>query len=545
MTSPSPTGRNLIPWQAALLGAAAALVLLGPWWKHHGYLRDFYDYGLVMAGVGRIDAGERPYVDFVTPIQTGLFLFNGWAEQLGDGTYQAMTRGAAVLTVLAVVGVLGIYARRWGAGAAAALAAAFTAMTAAQHTIIWHNTLGALCIAVAAGSAAVAPVWTRAQWPWHLLTAAALVIGGLTKLNAHLVAVAGVVAWALYAGSQRRATWSEVAATLSGVALCAVVIPVAVELLWTRADVPTWWYNVVALPFSSRSGDLATMLDAKFYFAVHHDYYGALPVPQVGALGLAVTAAFAVTGIRQRGRGQAGWVVASALFAAAAGAGLLATNYEIAYVAMGAWFALLAALWVGFGLRSSGVAFYGGLLGPALLVGVLAWLSAWEGQRSQFGYSRAARSEYRAGEAIGADFAYLRGTSVPPETAQSMQVAAARRAAQPAADRTRVFYGPGAEWLERIWPTYQMPGMPLWMHGGTSYGAAEEERLHEALSAGGPYLHVIVPEARDHWGPRIAPLLAGKYELKRMGPVWFRYDQLPRGSSRGSRWSSSDPLAAT
>jgi hypothetical protein len=512
------------------LVAAVTLVMLAPWWRNHRYLRDFYDYGLVIAGNARIGAGERPYADFLTPIQTGLYVFNGWAEQLGGGTYQAMTLGAAVLTALCMVLVFAVLIRQWPFFPSVALAAAFTAMTASQHTIIWHNTVGALCIAVAACCAAVAPVWSFARWPWHLLIASALLVGGITKLNAHLVAVAGVAAWALYAGALRRSPWPKVMVTLGLVMCCAIIAPLAVELVWTQAEPRTWWYNVVQLPLGGRSGDFAHALEWKFYFTVHHDYYGALLVPQLGALGILVTGIFALMGIRAVGVRQSGWVIAAALFAAGSGAGLLATNYEIAYVAMGAWFALVIALWLGFGLRSSGPAFHLGLVLPVVLVGLLGWHSAWQGQRSQFGYSRADRADYQSGEVIAADFGYLRGTYVPPETAMSMQAMAAWRAAQPESVRSAVFYGPGLEWLERPWPTSKLPNMPLWMHRGTSYGSEEERRLLAAFSAAGPYRHVIVPEARDHWDPLVAAHLKDKHEMKRVGPVWFRYDKLPMGT---------------
>ncbi|HKB58145.1 MAG TPA: hypothetical protein VKC51_11205, partial [Lacunisphaera sp.] len=506
-----------------------ALITLAPWWRNHHYLRDFYDYGLVMSGVGRIEAGERPFVDFVTPIQSGTFLFNGWAEKLGDGTYQAMTWGAAALVVLGMTVLAGIFLRCWPAGTAVAMAGAMACMTVAQHTIIWHNCVGAICIAVAACTAAVAPVWRRSQWAWHGLTVVALVIGGITKLNAHLVAVCGVLAWALLHGFTRKADWSRVGATVIGLAICGLLIPVGLELAWTHASPGALWYNVVALPFSGRTGDLTAALHWKFYFSTRHDYYGLLPVPQLGAVGVAVTAAFVVAGIRALGWRQGGWVIAAALFAAASGAGLLATNYEIAYVAMGAWFALVASLWLGFGLRCSGRLFYGGLFFPALAVGAIAWQSAWQGQRSQFGYSQAPRTDYVAGENIAPDFAYLRDTFVPPEISASMSGAARWRAGLSAEEKAAVYYGPGLEWLQRPWPALKIPGLPLWLHGGTSYGAVEEARLLDAFAPAGPYRHVLVPEARDVWGPVITPELAEKYILRRVGPAWFRYDKQPPG----------------
>jgi len=219
--------------------------------------------------------------------------------------------------------------------------------------------------------------------------------------------------------------------------------------------------------------------------------------------------------------------MAAAGFAAASGVGLLATNYEIAYVAMGAWFALIIALWLGFELRCSGRLFYGGLVCPLLIVGLIAMRSAWEGQRSQFGYSKADRSDYVSGATIAADFAYMHSTMLPPEISNSMSDIANWRSTLSSDMKGRIFYGPGLEWLERPWPTLKLPGMPLWMHGGTSYGPRQENILLEALSGKGPYQYVLVPEARDHWDEAIATLISTKYLLHRIGPVWFRYDKLP------------------
>jgi hypothetical protein len=526
----------LIRRPAWLLGALLALVLLAPWWRNHHYLRDFFDYGLVMSGVGRIGAGERPYVNFVTPIQTGLFIFNGWFERMGGGDFQAMTLGAAglILLMLPVLFVLLVPRVPWVA--ALLLAAALTAMTASQHTILWHNTLGTFCIAVAALGAARAPAWRRGDWPWHLLTWSALLVGGITKINAHLVAVCGVVAWALYAGGAAGAGWRRVGIALLGVLGFGLVAPVCVELAWTGATFRQWWHNVVALPFGSRSGDLAAVLDWRFYFSTRHGYYGALPVPQLGALGVLLTGYFFLEAHRRHGFPRSLWAGGAALFAAGAGAGLLATNYEIAYVALGAWFALIIALWIGFGLPLEGGRFRLGVVAPVLLVGGLAWHSAWIGQRSQFGYSGAPRSEYVSGDRIAPDFRYLRGTFVPPEIARAMAATVAWRAALPPAERPAVFYGPGLEWLERPWPAHKVPGLPLWMHGGTSYGPAESARLLQALSPDGPYANVLVPEAWDHWEPLVEAELAGKYLRHRLG-VWMYYAKLPPGCVSWRPWA--------
>lgn len=157
--------------------AGAAVLLLAPWWRNRGYLCDLYDYGLVLAAVGRIDGGEKPYVDFLTPIQTATFLFNGWADRWGGGTFQAMTLAAGVLVVLPVALLQALLSRVWGQGLALAVAGAVVAGTVVQHTIVWHNSLGVVCLAMVA---------------W---------VGALTKLNVHLVAIAVALGWGLASSS--------------------------------------------------------------------------------------------------------------------------------------------------------------------------------------------------------------------------------------------------------------------------------------------------------------------------------------------------------
>lgn len=518
--------------------AFAALAALLPWWRNHGYLRDFYDYGLVMSGVGRIAAGERPYADFVTPIQTGTFLFNGWAERAGGGTYQAMTWGAAGLILLGTVGLGLMFARRWPGWAAVLAAAALTLMSASQHTIIWHNAVGALCLVVVAWAAALAPVWRRGNWLWAALAMAGLFIGGINKLNAHLVALACAVAWTLRALARRETDWRGALAAMIGWVVAGVLAPVVFEIAWSGATFPTWWHNVIAMPFSSRAGDFGWVLRPEFYLQVRHDYYGGVTIPWLGALGLAATLGTGVVAWRAAsGWANRGWAFAATAFAAAAGAGLLATNYEIAWIAMAAWLGLVAALWMGFGLPARGVGFWLLVVTPLLVVGAAAGESAWRGQRSQFGYSTAPRERYVDAGAVHADFAYLRGTRVPPEIAQTMNEALLERARIPRLFQSKAFYGPGLEWLERVWPAVKVRGLPLWLHDGTSYGPEERARLNEALGADGYFDFVMVTEARNHWPPEIAARIRSGFARLYFGSTWVLYRALPPGAP------ADEPLA--
>src|SRR4051812_6597180 len=99
----------------AALGLAVCLIALLPWWHNHGFLRDFYDYGLFINVNARLAQGQHPYTDFTTPAQSAAFLLNYAAENAGGGTYVGLTRGAAALIVVGGFGLTLMLARRFKA----------------------------------------------------------------------------------------------------------------------------------------------------------------------------------------------------------------------------------------------------------------------------------------------------------------------------------------------------------------------------------------------------------------------------------------------
>ncbi len=511
------------------LTAALAVASLLPWMRNHGFLDDLYDYGLVMSGVGRIAEGERPYRDFVTPIQTGVFLVNGAAETVFGSTYRGMTRGALVLTALSFLAMVAVLARGFGVGAAVLLGAALTWLTHAQHTIIWYNATGVLLLALVAWSGAMAPVWRREDRGWNLLMAAALVAGGANKISFQLIAVAFALGWAWRAGLRGRANGREVAVSTGMILACGALVPAVLEMLWTGAGPGAWWHNVVSLPAGGRSGDLPSVLKLEFFLSHQHNYYGRLAVPFVGLVGVVLT--LAVVGVgwlrmpTRDSRLDCALLAAAALLALGGGIGLLATNQDIAYVSLAGWLVLLIALWIGFDLGDDGWA-RAVLVGPLMVLGVLAWQAAWSGQRALWGYSTAARADYVDGGSVHPDFAYLRGTRVPPELARSLGGLVSWRAGLPAADRESVFYGGGTEWLERVWPATKVSGMPLWFAFGTNFGPAEQSALDRALGPEGVYRHALVSIARDVWFGGTINVLERGYARQLVGPVIYAYSRV-------------------
>ncbi len=511
--------------------ATLLVVALLPWWRNHGYLRDLFDYGIVIEANGRLALGERPYVDFTTPIQAGFFGLNWVVERVGGGDYRALTLGGAALIALSALLLPLLLVRRWPAWAAVLVGGAVTVSAASQHTILWHNALGVTCLALVTWSAAIAPVVRRATWPWHVLAAAGLLLGGLNKLNFQLLALVFAAAWALRAGLLRQATWGRVAATVAGLALVGVVLPLAAELAWTGASLKLWLANVVQLAAGGRSELLWQVFSWKFLVEPIHNYYGAVALPQAGLAGLILSGA-AFVGLGRSGRDAARvdrWLRPLAvLLVAAAGAALLATNFEIACLGLGAWLVLVAGLWLGFDAGERRGVLAAGLVLPAVVLGATAWVTAWQGNRSQFGFSRAARADYQPVEEAGAAFGYFHGLRLPPDVVHSFALLERALPAPGADGRRAVFYGPGLEFADRIYPAVRVPGRPLWSHWGTSYGVKETDQLAAEFASGEHYQTVVVTIGFENWPDAPRYMLRQNYVSGNVGQAiraWVRRDQ--------------------
>ncbi|MFT3829230.1 MAG: hypothetical protein QM691_05925 [Opitutaceae bacterium] len=501
----------------------AAGVALLPWWRNHQYLRDFMDYGLVMSAVAQIEAGLRPYTDFATPVQSATFWLNALAESLG-GSYQAMTWGNAALILVALPLLAWLFARRWPLWAAIPVAWAIVAGSATQHTIIWYNSLGVLCLAAVAAAGALAPVLDRRQLALHAITAAALWLGGTNKLNFHLVALAIAFGWPLRAWLLGVARPGRIFATFAFIGVFGVALPLASELLWTGATPADWWHNVVGLP-AARAGYFRRLTEAKSYLQPIHDYYGPLLIPQVGLASVAlIVAAVGATLFRRAPLTDRFIAPVAGLLALGASLGLLATNHEIGYVALAAGLALAAALQLGFtegNPRPARLALL--LVLPAVCCGAAAGWSAWQGQRSQFGHSASARAEYRDCASANPELRYLAGTLVPPEFANSLAVAASIVPARNSAGLRPVLYGPGLEFLERVWPSTKTRGLPLWIAEGTTYGPRESALLSRHLGDPEMVALALTMVAWEQWPEHSFQLLRFNFVARECGSVARAY----------------------
>lgn len=486
-------------WHGVILGLLVLLAAL-PWVRNHNYIRDFMDYGLVMAATARMDAGELPYRDFITPIQAGFLKINGWTETLGGGDYLGLTYGGLALIVFSVLGMTWLLSRRLPAWWAMLFASTITIATASQHNIIWHNSLGVICLAFAIWSAACAPRWNRAKIGWHIVMGLALWIGGINKISFHLLALVGVAGFIIRSMLIDRGSFKAGIGLLAWVAGGGLVLPISTELWLSGADLSTWHANVLGLAGSSRAEYLEYLMGWDAYLRPVHDYYGPLPVPQFGLWFMVSLVGLAIAVARRRSGLDLGMLIVAVLGCAAAANALLVTNHEIAYIAGGACIALGVALLLAFSepgqISRTGLIW----LGVFTLVNALpAWRSAWIGERSQFGHSASVRSDYVELAAIDPRFEYLRGVLIPPEMADSY-IGIDDFMPPPNADGLHAaFYATGIEWLEQIWPTVKVKGLPLWMHDGTSYQREQSELLYRLIMPPSRFDILITSVPWDHW----------------------------------------------
>jgi hypothetical protein len=310
------------------------------------------------------------------------------------------------------------------------------------------------------------------------------------------------------------------------------LLPIGLEIAWTGAGWSGWFYNVVELPLSARGNRISYLFSPQLYLTTLHNYYGELRVPQIGLIGAlmplpAVIAAWRVTA-KPGQKWRAVFLILAGILAAFSCSALLLTNNEIGYITFAAALVITVGLWFGLGAQPRGGWFVAGVLIPALLLAVAGWESAWRGERSQFGHDIEPRRTYWRGENIGTDFGYLRGLKIPPSMAQSLSLLAEWRRKLPEEETHRIFYGPGAEWLERIWPVHKVRGLPLVT--SAFEGERELHMLELEVIAGDAFVHLVSVEAWDHWNAAVQEQLRLMAVKQKLGSAFVHYRKLPSGT---------------
>ena len=510
-------------------GAGAIVVLallLMPWWRNYGWLRDFYDYGHVIAGVGRIEAGERPYVDFLTPIQTLQYYVCVLAEKVWGARYLSLAYAAAVFIAGTFIGFVALLVRPLGWWLAVAIAAAVVAASGLQHTIPWYNAMGVAWVAVAFWVMATSGPGRRGVWG-AVLVAGALWLGGMTKLTYQVAATALVLSLIVRAAERGAVTWRGAAIWFFGAVGFATVVPVATEMALTGASWARWKQNVLGLA-QARTELLSAIGTWKFYWQTPHDYHPPVYLTFMGAWGTALMLAVTtIAGVeiwirgKRRGR-ELGWLAVVSGGASACGLVFLALHFEIAHLAGAAWLVLATGVVLVFVRRETGRcrAWARGVLAVgAVTLLVPAWASAWQGARAIWGHGKMARSEMKLADDLPERFGYLRGLRIEPGLhagLRRLEAFRAERIAEGAKEENFRFVH-GTEWLVRAMPGGASQGMPLWLQEGTTFSAREKEAILREFERTRRWEVMIAERAWNHWQPDFHRVLDRRYEDGEIG----------------------------
>lgn len=505
------------PWLRRTVVATFFLLMLAgvlwPWWHNHDRINDFYDYGVTIAAVGRMAQGERPYVDFLTPLQTLGFLCSALAEKCFGERYLSLTYLNGLAIVAAMSGFAWVLWRTLGGLTAILVAAAVVAATFTQHSIVWYNALGVAWVALTTWLVAPPEESAPRRLRRWLAVFAVLWLSGMTKVTYHVAAVAFALLFAGRDALRLAVPRKETGLVVIGILLFGGVLPAATEMIYTGATFDVWRHNVFGLA-GGRMGLLNTIATRSFYFKPVHDYYRPIYLSAVGLWGaLLLGTSMALIGWqiakRPAARGRDFMLlmmVGGGVFGCAAV--FQATNYEIVYLAGATWLALTTGLVLAMGgeaMERGAVAVIRGVLVVAA-VGLLvpAWRSAWVGARALFrGMGDALeRTTYLSGDDLGDRFAYVRGMSMRQEWHEALRDFGAMLDADHAAgvDRRGYLLTNGAEWLVRVVPEAVHRGMPLWLHGGTTYSAGSLAVISDPLERGTAIHTVVVIKNWDFWG---------------------------------------------
>ena len=526
------TGR-LLP--SALLLALMGSSIVAIWLRNRDVLGDLYDYSIVVAAAGKIEAGLKPYSGVRSPLQSSIYLLNYGAEWLFGRNYLGLTLGGLVQALGGALLVWGMLRPPLGRMAATLVALAVSLAGLLQHTVFFYNPVGILCLSVVLLGLAVEPA-LGPVWSWRTVAiSGALFLGGINKLNfqgATLVC-AGLLSWAAWTGG--RLTARAVVRNLLLLALFGCLLPLGFELAWTKATFAQWLDNVVLLP-TERHAYFQLALDPGIYLRPVHDFYHPVPIRAIGGLGLLLlllTGGWLLDDARAKGLPPSAWIVRLLLIIAGSGLGalLMVTNHETVMLTSLAYPVMALALYLHF--RGSGRLIERWMeriiLGAMAVWAAAGGYAAWHGSRVLYTPEPPAWTSYVRIHAATGALAYFDGVKMPPaQIAAMVQTAARLKTMESRAGRLDgVLFGPGLEWMERAYPESITRHAPIGFVNGITLHEDDRDYLKDLCLRHGEW-RLVVQNGWQNWPASIWRMLADDYRREIVGSRDLIYH--PRGS---------------
>ncbi len=253
--------------------ALGAIVLL--WLQNYGraYL---YDYSLLSYANGYLERGMHPYRDFGTPLQSLPYYLSYWSECIFGRHYLSLAYANLLATLAMFVAIFAFVKRSLPYVLATLFALCGCIATTLQHAVLWYNPFGTLLLVLVIFVAFDA-VRRHILTYWHLAALSLLLIlTGTLKLNFHAanIIIVGFCLTCLLI--QRAITWRLFLGASAVLAVSALILPIACELLINHASLHDWTLNVIVRA-SGRKRSLRLWTTRNFWVRVPYWYYPGEP----------------------------------------------------------------------------------------------------------------------------------------------------------------------------------------------------------------------------------------------------------------------------
>lgn len=515
----------------ALIGATVF------WLRNRDILSDLYDYSSMIAAVGKVEAGLKPYADFRSTMQSACYVLPDLVEQVFGHNYLGLTWGGLLLSLGGALALFVLLRGNCGTLPAAAITAAVTWAGFAQHVIIFYNPLGLLCLAIVVFGLARPPGARSWRDPRTWLVLGALVVGGANKINFQALTLGLGGLLILRAGVTGDFSWKRVFGWWFILLGFGVILPIALELWWTGATPREWYFNVIGLA-EARVDLVQLILSPQAYLAptyTLHRHVLLRPMHTIGLAVLLVVAAMAWRRISRRiaGDGNPGRqrvfplravLVLTVLAAGAGGVLLTITNIEIITLTSSGLLVGAVAIAISFGIARRYATQW--ILGAAATLWiVVGGYAAWTGSRVLFGRASTDRAPFVRLVNAPASLRYLEGVRLDAGLHESLLLTAGELERLEAArgDLAHVLFGPTLEWMERDHPESILRGMPIWYDLGTSLQTTDTPWLIDNLQDKS-IEHILVHPDWENWPRSFRHWLRENFRVTPLGRVVKHYE---------------------
>jgi len=497
----------------SLFVAGIAVVV---WLRNRDILRDVFDYSIVAAAAGKVEAGYKPFTDIRSPMQSAVYLLNAAAETIFGRTYLGLSWGGLVQAVGGAWLLLWLMWRRTDFWLMMAVVLAVTLAGTLPHVVFFYNPIGIVCLSLVVLGLAIEPELRLRGTGRTWLILSACFLSGINKLNFHGVtlALAGLITVAAWL--EGRIRFASVAWNALWLSLFGLVLPLVFELTWTGASMRLWLDQVVLGP-TARLDYLTQILGLSMYWRPVHDFHAYILIPSIAGVGLALTVGIGLW--MQMVAKPTRWIPAGRIIrvtlvvtAWLGGAAIMISNHEIVVLTSLVFPVTAVAFYLLYREHTQSSSLMPGLL----IAGLACWVvtggyAAWHGARVLYGLNPPPRDRYVRFEPTVPSLNYFAGVRMLPEQIEAMEAVGRRLQSMEGPDGRLppLLFGQGQEWFERAYPQSIVPGAPVWLHDGTTLHASDLDYFYAITDQG--QRRILVQRDWQSWPPGIQAIIERDY----------------------------------